>query len=554
MKTRSTFPKIPIAVVTVILLLFFSLWWFKGKSTAYLVTGGVKRNPQAAMFVGKDSPVMVSLLINPEKLTSLSQLLPSNREQKRVLTAVKQLQQNLLIQAQVDPNEELKKWLGDEITLAVTSLDLDHNIDNGVKPGYLLVIKNKDKQLAREFLQSYYSQQAVSQSAELIFEQYQGVNLVYQRPLLADSKIKQVAAAVVDDFVLFANDLLVLKEAINDAQAIDRNLAHDSAYRKAITTINQPKVSLAYFNLPSTSAWIANQASVADSLIQQTLTVSLTLNRHGLITHTALFGVEGAENRPPSLSTPPTVLKYVPDDTIFAAVGVNLNQFWQQITVGLPEDSPLKQIIYQAINPIESSLELNFAEDIFNQVTGEYALSFSEDKVTEQLDWLFINQIEAEQSLTKNLDSIAQNRGLSVGKLPLDETTMTAWTKLVTTSENNFSSLSAEVKGVYSDIDSYQLITNSVNILSDTVTNRSTSLSKNPQFQDTLKALPKKNDGYLYLDWQKSEPYLAKRFPLIRFAELAFKPLFDNLQTLTVTSEGAENGIRRATMFFNLLD
>ena len=554
MKTRSAFPKIPIIIITVILLLFLSLWWFKGKSSAYLASGGVKNNPQATMFVGKDSPLMVSLLIKPEKLTSLSRLLPSNREQKRVLTAVKQLQQNLLIQAQVDSEEELKQWLGNEITLAVTSLDLDHNAENGVTPGYLLVVKNKDRQLAREFLQSYYARQAVSQSAELIFEQYQGVNLVYQRPLVPDTKIKQVAAAVVGDFVLFANDLPVLKEAINDAQAMDRNLAHDSAYRRAIATINQPKVSLAYLNLPSTSAWIGNQAIVANSLIQQTLTVSLSLNRHGLITHTALFGVEGAENQPPSLSTPPNVLKYVPNDSIFAAVGVNLNQLWQQITVGLPADSPLKQIISQAINPIESSLELNFAEDIFNQVTGEYALSFSEDKLTEGLDWLFVNQIQEEQSLAENLDNIAQNRGLSVGKLPIDNRTMTAWTKLVTTSENNFSRLSAEVKGVHSNIDSYQLITNSVDILSDTVTNQSASLAEKPQFQTTIKALAKENDGYLYLDWQKSEPYLAQRFPLIRVAELAFKPLFDNLQTLTVTSEGANNGVRHATMFFDLLD
>lgn len=552
MKTRSGLPKIAIVIVALFFVIFVSFWLFKGKTSAYLAKGGVKANPQATIFIDKRSPLMVSLLINPEKLNSISQLLPTNREQKRVLTAVKQLKQNLLNQVQVDSTEDIKSWLGNEITFAVTSLDLDHNVENGVKPGYLLVVKNKDAQQAREFLQTYYAQQAVSQSAELIFEQYKGVNLVYQRPLVANSKIKQVAAAVIGDFVLFANDLPVLKEAINNAQAVDLNLAHDAAYRKAIATINQPKVSLAYLNLPSTSAWIGNQPEIGDTLIEQTLTISLALNPQGLITRTALFGVAGEENQPPSLSTPPTSLQYIPDDSIFAAVGTNLDQFWQQIT-SLPENSPLRQIIYQAVNPVESKLELNFAEDIFAQITGEYALSLTEDEITEELDWLFVNQ-KQEQSLGENLDNLAQNRGLSVGNLPIQDTTMTAWTKLVTTSENNFSRLTAQVKGVHTEINSYELLTNSVDLLSDTLSNQSSSLAENSQFQATIKALPTENDGYLYLDWQKSEPYIIRQFPVIKVAELAFKPLFDNLQTLTITSEGAENGIRRATIFWNLVE
>jgi hypothetical protein len=265
-----------------------------------------------------------------------------------------------------------------------------------------------------------------------------------------------------------------------------------------------------------------------------------------------LFGVGGEKNQPPSLSTPPATLKYIPDDSIFAAVGINLNQFWQQIT-SLPENSPLKQIIYQALSPVESKLELSFADDIFAQVTGEYALSLAENEMTEELDWLFVNQ-KQEQSLGDNLDNLARNRGLSVGNLPLENTTMTAWTKLVTTSENNFARLYAQVKGVHTEINSYELLTNSVDLLTDTLTNQSSSLQQSPKFQATIKALPTENDGYLYLDWQKLEPYLIKQFPVIKVAELAFKPLFDNLQTLTITSEGAENSVRRATIFWNLVE
>lgn len=51
--------------------------------------------------------------------------------------------------------------------------------------------------------------------------------------------MKQVAAAVVADFVLFANDLPVLKDAINNAQAVDLNLAHDLDYQSAIASLPQ---------------------------------------------------------------------------------------------------------------------------------------------------------------------------------------------------------------------------------------------------------------------------------------------------------------------------
>ncbi len=365
-------------------------------------------------------------------------------------------------------------------------------------------------------------------------------------------EIKQVATAVIGNFVLFANDLPVLKSAINNAQAVDLNLAHNSAYQKEIATINQPKIGVAYLNLPATSAWIANQSEIEDKLIEQNLTINLSLHPQSLITRTAFFGVKGEENQPPNLSSPPNALKYIPDDSVFTAVGTNLNQLWQQIT-SLPEKSPLRQIINQTLNPLESNLNLNFAEDIFAKVTGEYALSLTQDEMSANLDWLFINQIETEP-LGSYLDNIAKNQGLSVGDLPLQNKTMTAWTKLVTTSKNNFASLSAQVKGVHTQTESYELLTNSVNVLQKTLSNKSKGFIDNSQFQATIKALPQDNDGYLYFDWQKLEPYIIQQFPVIKVTQLAYKPLFDNLQTVTITSEGAENGVRRATIFWNLVE
>ncbi|BAQ59853.1 hypothetical protein GM3708_259 [Geminocystis sp. NIES-3708] len=552
MKSRFPVSKIVI-VIGVIFVAVVSLWLFFGKYSNYITKGGVKNNPQGVVFIPKQSPLMVSLLINPDKLGNIATLLPSNGEQKRVFKAIEQLRTKLLSQAQVDSVEDLRDWLGDEITLAVTSLDYDHNIDNGAKPGYLLVAKNKSPELAKEFLQTYYAKQAVSNTAELIFEQYKGVNLVYQRSTIVDTEIKQVAAAVVADFVLFANDLQVLKEAINNAQAVDLNLAHDLAYQKAIASLTNPKVSLAYLNLPTTSAWITNQGEISIPSVNESLTLSLALNPKGLIIHSALFGTTVEENQPPSLTKPPQTLAYIPDNSILSVVGVNLQDFWQQIKTGLDNNNPLPQLIYQGIHPLEESLQLDFAEDIFSYITGEYGLSLSIDEINQELDWLFVTE-KQEELLTDKLDNIAKDRSLSVGKLPLKNNTITAWTQLITTSENNFSRLEAQVKGVHTQKDSYEILTNSVNVLSNNLSHPENNLLQSTDFQSIIQDLPDNNDGYLYLKWQLAEPYLVKKFPVIKIVELAFKPLFDNLQSLTLTSEGVENGIRRGTIFFNLVD
>ena len=538
MKSRSFFLSLTTGIVILLLIVGSFFWIYKPLSS---IKEGVRTNPQATIFVSKQAPVMLSLLVNPERLTKYGQ---SQRE-------IEQVRDNLLAKAKLDYQKDLRSWLGDEITLAVTSLDFDRDASSGVQPGYLLALKTKDTQLAKEFLQIYYSKQALADTAELIFEQYKGVNLIYQNPLSSTEEVSSVASAVVGDFVLFANNLKVLKQAINNAQVVNLNLAHYPAYQDAIKTIAEKKISLAYVNLPAVSAWIANSPLPENPVIQQTLTLSLSLKRQGLVTHTALFGVTGAENQSPSLSSPPETLNYIPRDSVVVAAGKNLNQLWQQIATGLPQDSPLQQVLNQAIAQMETPLEINLAEEIFSWVKGEYAISLVPDEVTNKLNWVFVTE-NSDLTPIEALDNLAQTKGLSVGDLPLLDTSITAWTKLITTSQNDFATLDAEVKGVHTTIDRYQILTNSVDELRDTIADADNSLLNSDKFQLAIEALPPENDGYLYIDWRKFEPIIAQKFPIIRLAELVIKPLFDNLRSLTITSEGAENGVRRATIFFRL--
>ena len=151
-----------------------------------------------------------------------------------------------------------------------------------------------------------------------------------------------------------------------------------------------------------------------------------------------------------------------------------------------------------------------------------------------------------------HLDELAKNQGYSVDKLTVADQSVTAWTKLKTSAKNKITRLEAEVKGAHLRMGNYEILTTSLEAMSQVLSANQNPLVASTKFQQAISALPTENNGYFYLDWNESQPLLEQQFPLIRVLELTVKPLFKNLRSLTITSEGNVNGIRRATTFLNL--
>lgn len=548
-------------IATVLLLLSVaggSLYWILAQSPLPFLQGGVNREPTAAIFVPKQAPVMVSLLANPERLEAFSQLIaaPQNRRQSR--QELQEVEKSLLANTGLDYQQEIRPWLGDEITLAVTSLDFDRNFNNGTQPGYLLAVNTKDAQLAKEFLQLSYSRQALAGTSDLVFEQYQGVNLIFRRSRQSQLNTSFVASGIVGDFVLFANHPKVLRDAINNVQVRDLNLRHSPAYREALDTILTPRIGIAYANLPALSAWIANLPTPETPEASQMLALALSLKSRGLVAQTALIGVSGQENQPPALSQPPGSLAYIPSHSILTAAGTNLQQFWQQIATGLAPDSPLQQILNRAIVRLQTPLGIDLPQDIFTWVRGEYSLAAIPPADGGEPDWIFVAEKTAGtdvDSAIAHLDELAKEGGYSVGNLPLLDRTVTAWTKLVTATsqqDRTLARLEAQVRGVHLAVDKYVIFTTSIEAMSQAISGAKLSLLASEKFRQAISALPLENDGYFYVDWQQSEPIIEEKLPVFRVVEFAIKPLFNNLRSFTVSSQGSEGEIRHATAFLNL--
>ncbi len=83
---------------------------------------------------------------------------------------------------------------------------------------------------SREFINLLFSKRVLA-GGNLATEEYQGVKLLYDNPPPKQEFL--AGAAVGDKFILFANDLKVLKDAINNVQAPDLNLNSSGQYQKA---------------------------------------------------------------------------------------------------------------------------------------------------------------------------------------------------------------------------------------------------------------------------------------------------------------------------------
>ncbi|TRT87678.1 MAG: DUF3352 domain-containing protein [Microcystis aeruginosa Ma_AC_P_19900807_S299] len=514
MKLRSFFYLLGATVIILLGVATASFAWILADSPLSLLKGGVMREPTAAIFVPKQAPVMVSLLVNPERLESFGQLIATPANRRRSHQEIKDLEKSLLGKTGLNYQKEIKPWLGEEITLAVTSLDFDRDTDNGIQPGYLLAIQSKDGERAKEFLQASYSKQAVSGKFDLVFELYKGVNL---------------ASAVVGDTVLFANNIKVLREALNNVQVPDLNLKNSPDYREALKNITEPRIAIVYGNLPPLSAWIANQPVPESPEAKQRLATAFTLKSRGIVAQS--------------------------ENSLLVAASRDLNRFWTQVEEGLEADSPLQELITQVLNRFQSPLGLNLPEDVFSWVRGEYSLALVPSSKGMELDSVFVGErlmgVEVDSAI-EHLDELARSRGYNVVNLPLLDRTVTAWTKLTTAVPEGKAQLETLVTGVHTRVDNYEIIASSVEAMGFALSAQKNPILSSGKFRQAITALPAENDGYFYVDWRQLQPVIEAKFPIVRVLELSIKPLFNNLRSLTISSQGSENSVRRGTIFFNL--
>ncbi|NMG10779.1 DUF3352 domain-containing protein [Brasilonema sp. UFV-L1] len=514
---------------------------------------------KAAIFVSKQAPVMGSMLVNPERLQAFER----DGELSKIKTS-------LLANTGIDYQQEIKPWLGNEITLAVTTLDIDHDSENGQQPGYLMALTTTQPEKSREFVKLLFSKRVLA-GANLTTEQYKGVKLISDNQIpstsLQPEDIKNqnsLAGAVVgNSFVLFANHPKVLREAINNVQVFDLNLTSSAKYQKVIQQLPKEAQAVAFLNLPIVAKW---QGLKRDAQTYDNQIISLVSNSNGLLAETAFLGNE--ETLPPiaQLSKPVDALQYIPASASLAVAGANLNslgdsdlgQLWQQLTAALSTSTEDVTSLFLPLTDVQKRWGINWKEDIFNWVQGEYAIGLLPRQDQTTFDWIFVaEKSEQTPAAISRLDTLASSQGLSLSSFPLDEQKISAWTQLTTAvntsgeaKDRELFTIEANVLGTRADVGNYEIFASSIEAMDKALTAKDNSLMTNPRFNESIAVIPQPNQGYIYIDWTKSHDILERQLPILKFVEVLGKPFFQNLRSLTMSSYGNDTELLKGGVFF----
>jgi hypothetical protein len=576
MKLRSFFSFLVVGVFALLALSAGGFYWLTTQTPLNLLNGGPTNTPAAAVFVSKQAPLLVSMLVNPDRIEALRQVFATPAERSRSHAEFEQIKKSLLANTNLDYSRDIQPWIGDEITFAIATPDIDRDRNNGQQTGFLLALSSRNSDRSQQFLDSYWKKQ--STTTKLVkSEQYKGIQLTYKELPTINQKSQSIsplnrlnlpssnlpsnfATALIGDsydlknnhnFVLFANDPKVLRDAIDHLEVANLNLNNSPEYQKALQQLTQGRIALGFVNIPQPEIEKNPQVSL------NSLGVAVGVNRRGLVAETAL--VTSSENTTiPKLSEPVQALQYIPSASPFAVASTDLNNFWTDLSSTVSTNPEVSKLADRTLADIQTAWGLNLPQDIFNWVKGEYALAMIPG-LSNSSDWIFAAETSADsQKAIARLDEIARSKEYSIGSFTLRNQKIAAWTQLTTNpnygSENKRkSAIETEAKGVRATVGKYEIFTTSPEAMDEALKAAETgSLVANQDFQTSIEPLPTSNNGYFYLDWPSSRAIWEKQIPLLRLIELSARPLFDHLRSLTITSTGETAGIRKATIFMRL--
>lgn len=519
-----------------------------------LIKTGAQGSPGAALFVPRQAPLMVSLLVKPEQLSRLRQMVAPANGRAAAQRELQQIERTLLADTGLTYAADLAPWLGTEITLALTSADIDRTADNGAQPGIMLALAAEDGDRAREFVQLFWQKRAIA-GAKLVFEQYAGVQLIYGQASAASTAadrpwLDTVATAVVGNrYLIFANDPTVLRQVITTAQAPDLNLARNSTYQRALSTLPDNRVGLVYANFPQLATWLGVGTESARFTDPLRGIASLRLDRRGIVADLAL--APGATHHQPH-SPSPDILAQLPETVGAAIAGHDLAQTWQALLSALGNYPTLTA----ALDRQTGTLGLDTLNQVLDWVQGDYALGLW-PQPDRSLDWLLLAKSSPPDAPSaSDLDQLAQARGLSVGPFPLGEKTVQAWTRLSTQDRRSGRNaqdftLSTTVVGLRTELGDYQVLASSVATLA-AVMAPGQPLTDSSRFQHISQPLPTPNDGTGYLDWDAMAPALGQRFPALALADRTAQPILRHLSGLALSRSASQSGLDRGTLVIRL--
>ncbi|BDM80310.1 DUF3352 domain-containing protein [Acaryochloris marina] len=518
--------------------------------------------PESAHFMPDTTSLMVSLTGSPLKM--------AGNESAGASSQLTDLPATLLATGGIDYQKDIRPWVSDEMTFALTSLEKG-------QPGYLLAVKTRNNRDADAFLERIWQQQATD-GQTINFERYAGVDLISAdvSPNVATSArlpgllkpVRYLTTAKLDDrFVLIANQRQVLEQAVDSSKKKAPQLAKRSEYKTAIASLTQKQQSgMAYLDLEKLLPAISGQAATTPPTYRS-LGIAFGESRQGLLAETALVAKAGRDL--PAVKTtqqePMAALSYFPGNSPFVVSGSNLGTLWSQINQDLQGYPNLKSWVNQTLGTWGKTHGLNLTSKIFPWVDGDYAWALLPDSLSPVLsaqanseaDWLFAYEqtnSDKNKQLATHLNELATEQDLGTSPFELAGRKVYAWTRLVSqeiddTRGSNLT-FKTEVTGAYANIDNQKILASSPEALGLALDAGSDALTNQRSFQDAIAPFDQPNQGFLYIDWPVMKPILKKNLPVISKLESNAQTLLSKLRSVSISSYGETSEVQHSQWYF----
>ncbi|MFM1800222.1 MAG: hypothetical protein RLZZ117_2500 [Cyanobacteriota bacterium] len=227
-----------LAVLLVIALLTLGLgwggWWLVWRRGPLRLQHQLLTVPGAARFVPRQAPLSLFLFTDGAQPVDYARAVAPLRQRDAATRAVERLRDGAFAAAGLDYHDELAPWLAPEMGLA-----LFDSPETPAGSGWLLVLRGKDSEGARRFLQRFWQSRSLAGSG-LQVSQYRGMGLISGRGALVGRDPVSLATAVVqDDLVLLASGRTTLERALDVSQIDELNQAGLASLREGVDRLGE---------------------------------------------------------------------------------------------------------------------------------------------------------------------------------------------------------------------------------------------------------------------------------------------------------------------------
>ncbi|MBE9155645.1 DUF3352 domain-containing protein [Nodosilinea sp. LEGE 06152] len=560
MKFRSFVRPLAIAAGLVLVLGVALLGRLTLNTPLYLIERGGQAQPLALQFVPKQSTVVASVLVRPDRLADLWDYLAAPRLRQETRRDQELIEQALLANTGLSYSRDIQPWLGEEVTAALITPDLDQDAANGATPGYLVALACNDSAAAQAALELYWQNRAIAGDA-LTFEDFSGNRLIYAQrgaQRFSSEDTAQLATTLVANrYVLAANHPDVLRQALTAAQSSDLNLQADRRYKTVLKELPQARVALLALNLPAVNHWLhpdrdaaisLNPLETADDEVGWGL-MSWQLTRQGLVGHTALLAEQGHRLHPQQATTAAdwqAIAPYLPDSLAVTAVGSDLTALGQRLKPLLALTSPAGESPLAAA--LDKALGAGAAALLQTGIDRAYGVGLA----AAASDWLVVAPQSATLSKTLNdLTELARQQGLGVGSLDLRGTPAIAWTRLALPQRGTQPlQVVAEVAGLQAQVDQYEVLAASPATL-DAVIHPSAPRQQ-PAWWQQVAQISGPSTGYVHIDWSQVQAGLVAQLPQWRLWGTVAQPALRHLKQVTLVSGDRSDSVQTGSVLVQL--